>query len=140
MVCQRDTISPQCKHTLVVGGRRGQRDLADQLSGRVAEPIATGERDIRSAVDVFVAEKQVEGLTPDLIQKYTLWLGRLVSFCEGDRGFTLRGINRELLIAYCADWETRYVCLWSPGAETIWGLHHSRYCSCLRRDRPRGDR
>lgn len=85
-----------------------KRDLADQLSGRVAEPLATSERDIRSAVDVFIAEKQVEGLTSDLIKKYTLWLGRFISFCEGRGVYTLRAVNRELLIAFCANWETQY--------------------------------
>src|ERR1017187_6267105 len=44
-----------------------KRELADQLSGRVVETASATERDIRSAVDVFVAEKRVEGLTSDLI-------------------------------------------------------------------------
>jgi site-specific recombinase XerD len=78
------------------------------LSGRVVETVAATERDIRSAVDVFIAEKRVEGLTSDLIKKYTLWLGRLVSFCEGHGVYTLRAIDRELLIAFCANWETLY--------------------------------
>ena len=85
-----------------------KRELADQLSGRVVETASATERDIRSAVDVFVAEKRVEGLTSDLIKKYTLWLGRLVSFCEGHGVFTLRAIDRELLIAFCTNWETQY--------------------------------
>ena len=85
-----------------------KRELADQLSGRLVEAIATAERDIRSAVDVFIAEKRVEGLTSDLIKKYTLWLGRLVSFCEGHGVYTLRAIDRELLIAFCTNWETLY--------------------------------
>ena len=59
-------------------------------------------------MDVFIAEKRVEGLTSDLIKKYTLWLGRLVSFCEGHGVYTLRAIDRELLIAFCANWETLY--------------------------------
>ena len=86
----------------------GKRELTDQLSGRVVEAVATAERDIRSAVDVFIAEKRVEGLTSDLIKKYTLWLGRLVSFCEGRGVYTLRAIDRELLIAFCTNWETLY--------------------------------
>lgn len=86
----------------------GKRELTDQLSGRVVEAAATAGRDIRSAVDVFIAEKRVEGLTPDLIKKYTLWLGRLVSFCEGRGVYTLRAIDRELLIAFCSNWETLY--------------------------------
>jgi len=85
-----------------------KRELADQLSGRVVEAVAAAERDIGSAVDVFIAEKRVEGLTSDLIKKYTLWLGRLVSFCEGHGVYTLRAIDRELLIAFCANWETLY--------------------------------
>jgi site-specific recombinase XerD len=86
----------------------GKRELVDQFSGRVGEVVATAERDIRSAVDVFIAEKRVEGLTSDLVKKYTLWLGRLVSFCESRGVYTLRAINRELLIAFCANWETQY--------------------------------
>ena len=108
LVCQRGTIPPWRKRTLVVEAEEVKRELADQLSGRVVEPVSTTERDIRSAVNVFVAEKRVEGLTSDLIKKYTLWLGRLVSFCEGHGGFTLRAIDRELLIAFCTNWETQY--------------------------------
>jgi len=58
---------------------------------------------------VFIAEKRVEGLTSGLVKKYTLWLGRRVSFCEGRRAYTLRAIDRELLMAFCGNWETVYL-------------------------------
>jgi integrase/recombinase XerD len=86
----------------------GKRELTDQLRGRVVEAAATAERDIRSAADVFIAEKLVEGLTSDLVKKYRLWLDRLTSFCEFRGVYTLRAIDRELLIAFCSNWEALY--------------------------------
>ena len=65
----------------------------------MVETDKTG-RDIRSAVDVFIAAKEVEGLTADLIGKYKLWLGRLASFCEGLGVFTVRGITGEVVIVF----------------------------------------
>lgn len=69
---------------LWAGAEEVKRELADQLSGKEPAPKEVG-RDIRSAIDVFIASKQVQNLTPDLIKKYKLWLGRLASHCEGRR-------------------------------------------------------
>ncbi len=104
---------------------RVKRELEDQLAGRVVETDETG-RDIRSAIDVFVAAKQIEGLTADLIGKYKLWLGRLASFCEGRGVFTVRGITGEIIISFCKDWERVY-----PSAMTRSKLRE-RYKSFMR--------
>jgi integrase/recombinase XerD len=89
------------------GAEEVKRELADQLSGKEPAPEDT-ERDIRSAVEVFVASKQVQNLTPDLIKKYKLWLGRLASHCEGRGVHTVRGINGEVVIGFMANWEQLY--------------------------------
>lgn len=83
------------------------RELADQLSGKEPAPKEIG-RDIRSAIDVFIASKQVQNLTPDLIKKYKLWLGRLVSHCEGRGVHTVGGITGEVVIGFMANWEQLY--------------------------------
>jgi site-specific recombinase XerD len=102
-----------------------KRDLADQLSGKEPEPKDTG-RDISSAADVFIAAKEVEGLTPDLIGKYRLWLGRLASYCEAQSVFTVQGITGEIIIGFCKSWEQQY-----PSALTRSKLRE-RYKSFMR--------
>jgi integrase/recombinase XerD len=103
-----------------------KRDLADQLSGRVVEaPVDTG-RSIRSAIDVFVAAKEVEGLSVDLIKKYKLWLGRLASYCEAQSIETMQGITGEIIIRFCGNWPKMY-----PSALTRSKLRE-RYKSFMR--------
>jgi integrase/recombinase XerD len=60
-----------------------KRDIEDQLSGRTVVPDTPGVKNLRAAVDVFLADKKVENLSSDLIRKYERELGRLASFCEG---------------------------------------------------------
>jgi hypothetical protein len=58
-----------------------KRDLEDQLAGR--SPAKTVKpRTIAEGIDLFVQDKQIQGLTPDLIKKYELWLDRLRDYCE----------------------------------------------------------
>jgi integrase/recombinase XerD len=102
-----------------------KRELTDQLSGRVVETNNTG-RDIRSAADVFIAAKEVEGLTPDLIGKYRLWLRRLISYCEAHSVYTVQGITGEIIIGFCKGWEKQY-----PSALTRHKLRE-RYKSFIR--------
>ena len=40
--------------------------------------------------------------------KYTRELARLREFCEHNRVYTVQGIARELLTAYCATWPSVY--------------------------------
>ena len=47
-------------------------------------------------------------MTPDLIKKYTLWLGRLRTYCEGRGVFVVKGITRELVTGFCVDWPELY--------------------------------
>lgn len=81
--------------------------MEDQLTGRVTEHADSG-KDIRSAVDLFITAKEVEGLTTDLIGKYKLWLGRLASYCEARDVFTVSGITGEIIIGFCSGWEQQY--------------------------------
>ncbi len=84
-----------------------KRHLIDQLSGK--EPtLKHAGRDIRSAVDLFIASKEVQNLTADLITKYRLWLGRLTSYCDGQDVYTLNGISGEVVIGFMASWEQLY--------------------------------
>lgn len=85
-----------------------KRELEDQLSGRVTEPKEIAGRNLRSAIDLFIADKKVQGLTPDLISKYRLWLGRLASYCESEGVYAVQGVTRELITGFCSGWEEQY--------------------------------
>jgi integrase len=88
---------------------KAKRQIEDQLSGVV--PVETPEstaKPIAEAVVLFIADKKVQGLTPDLIKKYTLWLGRLRAYCESEGIFTVQGITREIVTGFCADWPELY--------------------------------
>jgi site-specific recombinase XerD len=84
-----------------------KRDLEDQLSGRVVL-TQNDTKNLRAAIEVFIAAKEVEGLTIDLIRKYKLWLGRLAEFCEAKGIFTVQGITGEMIIAFCRKWPSLY--------------------------------
>jgi integrase len=88
---------------------QAKRDLEDQLAGRTSAPSAENNaQTIAGAVSLFIADKNVQGLTPDLIKKYTLWLGRLRTYCEGRGVFVVKGITRELVTGFCEDWPKLY--------------------------------
>jgi site-specific recombinase XerD len=83
-----------------------KRQLEDQLAGR--KPEATGSREIQSAIDVFVQDKKVQGVTGDVVKKYERLLGRLREHCR-DRGvFAVQGISREVITGFCSTWEEQY--------------------------------
>lgn len=71
-------------------------------------PDTPGGKNIRAAVEVFIADKKVENLSSDLIRKYERELGRLASFCEGRGVYSFAGINRELITQLCSDWKDLY--------------------------------
>src|ERR1700756_4964615 len=58
-----------------------KRQLQDQLAGRTSE--ARPEDNVRAvseAVDLFIKDKKVQGVTPGVIKKYTLELERLSKY------------------------------------------------------------
>ena len=87
---------------------RVKRDTEDELTGKASASEALGTKNIRAAIEVFIADKTVENLSPDLITKYTLHLGRLASFCEGRGVYTVGGIDRELITGFCSGWPAQY--------------------------------
>jgi len=86
-----------------------KRELEDQLSGRtpVAEPKAE-QRDTQACIDIFLQDKRNQGITEKVIGKYTRELDRLKKFCESQSVYTVQGITRELLTAFCATWPEVY--------------------------------
>jgi integrase/recombinase XerD len=86
-----------------------KRRLEDQLAGRVPE-TSTDEagRDIQSAIDVLLQDKKNQGITDKVVDKYTRELARLREYCEANRVYTVPGITRELLTAFCATWPELY--------------------------------
>lgn len=84
-----------------------KRDLEDQLAGRKPAKSDAAQY-ISDAVDVFVKDKEVQGVTKKVLARYTLELGRLRSFCEDRRTVTVQGLTRELLTEYMATWMTAY--------------------------------
>jgi integrase/recombinase XerD len=86
-----------------------KRQRQDQLAGRATE--ARPEDNVRAvseAVDLFIKDKNVQGVTPGVIKKYTLELKRLSDYCERKGVYTVQGITRELLTNFCSTWETYY--------------------------------
>jgi site-specific recombinase XerD len=86
-----------------------KRELEDQLAGRTSAPKPEQDtRDIRGCVDSFLQDKRNQGITEKVIGKYTRELARLRTFCEEKNVFTVQGITRELLTAFCATWLDMY--------------------------------
>jgi integrase/recombinase XerD len=89
---------------------RAKRQLEDQLAGRApsSDTATDGARFLSDALDLFIKDKKVEGLTDGVIKKYTLELERLKEYCEQHRVFTVQAVTRELLTEFCATWEKFY--------------------------------
>lgn len=86
-----------------------KRQLQDQLAGRTPETRPEDNaRTLQSAIDVFLQDKRVQGVTPGVIGKYTRELDRLRDYCERQSVFTVQAITRELLTGFCATWESDY--------------------------------
>ena len=85
-----------------------KRRLEDQLAGRTPATEANDARGIQSAIDVFLQDKQNQGITDKVVDKYTRELARLREYCEANRVFTVQGITRELLTGFCATWPELY--------------------------------
>lgn len=84
-----------------------KRELEAQLSGR---PVTTSDdaKPISSAVEVFKADKANQGITDDVLSKYSRELDRLQGFADGQAAHTVAGLTRELLIDYQATWDSLY--------------------------------
>ena len=64
----------------------GKRRLEDELSGRVPiTPESNGVRSLQDAVDLFLKDKKVQGVSSDVQGKYARELARLQTFCESQR-------------------------------------------------------
>ena len=86
-----------------------KRELEDQLFGRVPEVKPDQEqRDTQACIDIFLQDKKNQGITEKVVGKYTRELARLRTFCEGKNVYTVQGITRELLTAFCATWPDHY--------------------------------
>ncbi len=84
-----------------------KRDLEDQLAGRT--PAKRGSaNDLRSCIEVFIQDKAVQGVTPDVIAKYRRLLKRLEDYCTGRKVYAVQGITRDLLTGFCATWPELY--------------------------------
>jgi site-specific recombinase XerD len=84
-----------------------KRRREDELAGRIPTQPNDGKL-FQDAIDVFLKDKRVQGITPGVIAKYTLQLGRLREYCERNGVHTVQGITRELLTGFCATWEEQY--------------------------------
>ncbi len=86
-----------------------KRQLQDQLAGRT--PEARPEDNVRSvaeAIDLFIMDKKVQGVSDGVVARYRSELGRFQVYCERENSFTVTRITRELLTGYAATWEEHY--------------------------------
>ena len=80
-----------------------KRGLEDQLAGRASASSESG-KSLGDAIEVFLLDKKVQGLSPDLLGKYALGLRRLRAYCESRGVFVVQGITREVITGFCASW------------------------------------
>jgi len=86
-----------------------KRQLQDQLSGRAPElKPEDNMRTMEAAVELFIKDKRVQGVTPGVMKKYALELDRLRGFCVRQGVYTVNGLTRDLLTEYCSTWEQAY--------------------------------
>jgi site-specific recombinase XerD len=86
-----------------------KRNLEGQLAGRTpAQQPDDNARILEEAVDLFIQDKTVQGLSASVLGKYTRELERLRAYCERQNVYTVQGITRELLTGFCATWEAVY--------------------------------
>jgi integrase len=63
---------------------------------------------MEAAVELFIKDKRVQGVTPGVMKKYALELDRLRGFCVRQGVYTVNGLTRDLLTEYCSTWEQAY--------------------------------
>jgi integrase/recombinase XerD len=86
---------------------RSKRGIEDQLEGKTPESKPEG-KGIQECVAIFITDKRVQGITTDVLNKYTRELDRLRDYCERHGIYTIAGVSRELLTGYCATWKAAY--------------------------------
>lgn len=86
-----------------------KRQLQDQLAGRTPEVGPEDNvRTVSEAVDLFITDKKVQGISGGVVSRYKNELGRFQTYCEHENVFTVQGITRELLTGYAATWDEHY--------------------------------
>jgi integrase/recombinase XerD len=86
-----------------------KRRLEDQLAGRVpVSPEQVQGKEIQAAVDLFLSDKRVQGVSAGVLGKYTRELARLRAYMNAQGIYVVQGITRELLTGYAATWEGIY--------------------------------
>jgi integrase/recombinase XerD len=116
---QRQAAPTQGRYALLGGGGGGRA---------VEREPGADARDIQSAIDLFIQDKRVRGVTEDVIGKYTRELARLREYCEAQSVYTVQGITRELLTGFCATWEKLYPSTQTRGAVRTRCRGFLRYC------------
>lgn len=76
-----------------------KRDLEDQLAGRIPERNE-GPQTLADAIEKFKSDKKNQGITPDVLKKYSRELERLQGFAAAKHVFTVAGLTPDLLIEY----------------------------------------
>lgn len=106
---------------------RVKRDLEDQLTGHAAL-VGPEAKNLRAAVEVFIADKKVQGITADVISKYERELGRLASYCEAQAAYTVTGLTRPMLTGYASTFEKQYPSTQTRAAVRSRTTGFLRYC------------
>ena len=65
-------------------------------------------RTVTEAIELFIKDKMVQGVTASVVARYESELGRFQGYCEKESVFTVSRITRDLLTGYAATWEERY--------------------------------
>lgn len=86
-----------------------KRQLQDQMAGRTPETRPEDNvRTVAEAVDLFITDKKVQGVSDGVVSRYKSELGRFQAYCEKENVFTVSRITRELLTGYASTWEQHY--------------------------------
>lgn len=89
--------------------REIKRQLQDELAGRTPEVRPEDNvHPVSEAVDPFITDKKVQGVSDVVVSRYKSELGRFQAYCEKENAFTVARITRELLTGYAATWEEQY--------------------------------
>jgi integrase/recombinase XerD len=78
-------------------------ELLSRLTGNGTP--ASDDKNIMDAVDVFVKDKTVQGVSKGVVDRYKSELARFVEFCSGAGIYNVRGISREIMTDYAATWD-----------------------------------
>src|SRR5215469_4709990 len=86
-----------------------KRQLQDQLAGRVPERDRRDDvRSVSEAIDIFIEDKKVQGVSDGVVSRYKNELGRFQGYCVKQNAFAVQQITRELLTGYASTWKLQY--------------------------------